>query len=64
MTDSLAADIDAVCRLTGQFTLRSGQQASEYFDKYLFEAQPALLERVAYTKVHIAICPKFILKGR
>lgn len=43
----LAADIDACCRLTGEFTLRSGQRASEYFDKYLFEAQPALLERVA-----------------
>lgn len=44
---TLAADIDATCRLTGTFTLRSGQVASEYFDKYLFEAQPALLERVA-----------------
>ncbi|WP_204163741.1 orotate phosphoribosyltransferase [Nocardioides solisilvae] len=43
----LAADIDATCRLTGEFTLRSGQQATEYFDKYLFEAQPALLARVA-----------------
>ena len=30
----------------GTFTLRSGQVASEYFDKYLFEAQPALLGRV------------------
>jgi orotate phosphoribosyltransferase len=42
----LARDIDATCRLTGEFTLRSGQVASEYFDKYLFEAQPALLARV------------------
>jgi orotate phosphoribosyltransferase len=44
---TLAADIDAACRLTGEFVLRSGQVATEYFDKYLFEAQPALLERVA-----------------
>ena len=44
--DTLAADIDTCCRLTGEFTLRSGQVASEYFDKYLFEAQPALLARV------------------
>ncbi|WP_237089550.1 orotate phosphoribosyltransferase [Nocardioides dokdonensis] len=44
---SLAADIDALCRLTGTFTLRSGQVASEYFDKYLFESDPALLTRVA-----------------
>jgi orotate phosphoribosyltransferase len=42
----LARDIDATCRLTGEFTLRSGQVASEYFDKYLFEAQPQLLARV------------------
>jgi len=43
----LAADVDACCRLTGTFTLRSGQVASEYFDKYLFESDPALLARVA-----------------
>ena len=45
--DSLAREIDSACRLRGQFTLRSGQVASEYFDKYLFESQPALLHRVA-----------------
>jgi orotate phosphoribosyltransferase len=43
----LAADIDATCRLTGEFTLRSGQVSHEYFDKYLFEADPQLLARVA-----------------
>ncbi len=44
---TLAADIDAVARLQGEFVLRSGQSASEYFDKYRFEADPALLARVA-----------------
>jgi orotate phosphoribosyltransferase len=44
--DSLARDINDRCRLTGRFTLRSGQQATEYFDKYLFEADPQLLARV------------------
>lgn len=44
---ALAADIDATCRLTGEFTLRSGQVSNEYFDKYLFEADPGLLARVA-----------------
>ena len=44
---SLAADIDAACRLTGSFTLRSGKHATEYFDKYLFESDPSLLRRVA-----------------
>ena len=47
MTDpSLARDIDSLCRLTGDFLLRSGQRATEYFDKYLFEADPPLLARV------------------
>jgi orotate phosphoribosyltransferase len=44
--DELARDINDRCRLTGEFTLRSGQQATEYFDKYLFEAEPHLLARV------------------
>ena len=43
---SLAKDIDACCRLSGEFTLRSGQISHECFDKYLFEADPALLRRV------------------
>jgi orotate phosphoribosyltransferase len=45
--EALARDIDACCRLTGQFTLRSGQVSDEYFDKYLFESDPVLLGRVA-----------------
>lgn len=44
---ALAADIDAISRLTGEFVLRSGQVATEYFDKYLFEAEPTLLDRIA-----------------
>ncbi len=48
---ALAADIDRACRLTGTFRLRSGQVTTEYFDKYLFEAQPALLHRVARAMV-------------
>ena len=43
----LARDVDARCRLRGEFTLRSGQVSHEYFDKYLFETDPALLARVA-----------------
>ena len=45
--DDLAEHINTVARLTGTFTLRSGQLATEYFDKYRFEAQPALLARIA-----------------
>jgi orotate phosphoribosyltransferase len=43
----LARDVDARCRLIGEFTLRSGQVSHEYFDKYLFETDPRLLARVA-----------------
>ena len=49
----LAADIDATCRLSGEFTLRSGQVSTEYFDKYLFEADPKLLDRVATQMVDL-----------
>ena len=45
--DQLARDIFDVSHLTGQFTLRSGIQATEYFDKYRFESHPQLLGRIA-----------------
>ena len=45
--DGLADQINTIARLTGTFTLRSGQIATEYFDKYRFEAQPALLAKIA-----------------
>lgn len=48
---TLAARIGELCRLTGDFTLRSGQVASTYFDKYLFEADPELLGAIA---IHMA----------
>jgi len=40
----LAGRVNAVCRLRGRFVLRSGRIADEYFDKYQFEADPALLD--------------------
>ena len=64
MTDAdLARDIDATCRLTGEFTLRSGQQATEYFDKYLFEAEPALLARVVEQMVELVPSDTELLGG-
>lgn len=42
----LVRDVDQRCRLTGEFTLRSGLVAGTYFVKYLFESDPVLLERV------------------
>ena len=42
----LARDLYAVSHLTGTFTLRSGAVSNEYFDKYRFESDPALLRRI------------------
>src|SRR6188508_2887929 len=64
MTDpQLAADVDACCRLSGEFTLRSGQIASEYFDKYLFEADPVLLARVVAQMVDLVPAGTELLGG-
>ena len=53
-TDRPATDRDALARriveaahLTGHFVLRSGAASTEYFDKYLFEADPVLLRDIA-----------------
>jgi orotate phosphoribosyltransferase len=45
--DDLARQVRAVCRVTGEFVLRSGRSADEYFDKYQFEADPLLLDILA-----------------
>lgn len=47
METSLAHRVYDACHLTGEFRLRSGQVSNEYFDKYLFEADPMLLRDVA-----------------
>jgi len=44
---SLGRRIGDVCRLHGEFTLRSGKVSTTYFDKYLFESDPMLLGEVA-----------------
>jgi orotate phosphoribosyltransferase len=49
----LARRVGAACRLTGTFTLRSGQVSTTYFDKYLFEADPSLLAAVAAAAVRL-----------
>jgi orotate phosphoribosyltransferase len=43
----LARRVHAASYLTGQFTLRSGRTATEYFDKYRFESDPVLLDEIA-----------------
>jgi orotate phosphoribosyltransferase len=44
---ALATDIRRAAHLTGRFVLRSGTVSDEYFDKYLFESDPVLLDRIA-----------------
>ena len=44
---TLAKRLFAVSNLKGTFLLRSGRTSDEYFDKYLFEGDPALLKAIA-----------------
>lgn len=43
----LAEAIYRTAYITGEFTLRSGATPGEYFDKYAFESDPALLREIA-----------------
>ena len=61
--DSLARDIFDVSHLTGQFTLRSGIQATEYFDKYRFESDPELLGRIAQAMAELVPDGTEVLAG-
>lgn len=45
--EELGRRIYRVSHLTGNFTLRSGKIAKEYFDKYLFESDPLLLTELS-----------------
>jgi orotate phosphoribosyltransferase len=48
---SIPAKINRVARLSGDFLLRSGRRSNTYFDKYRFEADPALLLEIAQAMV-------------
>ncbi|MGH2843410.1 MAG: orotate phosphoribosyltransferase [Solirubrobacteraceae bacterium] len=45
--DSLARRVYERAHLVGAFRLRSGVLSDQYFDKYLFESDPALLREIA-----------------
>ncbi|HEY8719038.1 orotate phosphoribosyltransferase [Pengzhenrongella sp.] len=53
MNPELTRRVYDTCHLTGEFLLRSGQISEEYFDKYLFEADPVLLGDVARAMVEL-----------
>jgi orotate phosphoribosyltransferase len=46
--ETLAKKVYETAHITGSFTLRSGRVSNEYFDKYLFEADPKLLSRISF----------------
>ena len=49
---NLARKIYQASYLRGEFQLRSGAVSHEYFDKYLFESDPALLNEIAQELRH------------
>src|SRR5476651_1605082 len=51
--NTLAKRIYDTAHITGDFTLRSGAKSTEYFDKYLFEADPKLLADIAVAMVKL-----------
>ncbi len=54
--EALARDLVAASYLKGDFVLRSGVRSIRYFDKFLFETDPQLLERIG---AHLApLVPK------
>ncbi len=44
--DELGREIVKASYLKGDFVLRSGKRSNRYFDKFLFETDPALLRRI------------------
>ena len=53
MPGSLAARVYQRAHLVGEFRLRSGATSREYFDKYLFESDPAILREIAENMVDL-----------
>jgi orotate phosphoribosyltransferase len=62
-TADLARRVYSVARITGLFTLRSGRTASEYFDKYQFEADPILLDEIGKEMATLAPPGTEVLAG-
>jgi len=44
--EALARELVQASYLKGDFVLRSGKRSNRYFDKFLFETDPALLKRI------------------
>ncbi len=46
--EALARELVRASYLKGDFVLRSGKRSNRYFDKFLFETEPALLQRLGH----------------
>ena len=55
--NALAGRIFKASNLQGEFRLRSGVTSNEYFDKYLFEADPPLLKDIALAMKRLVPAP-------
>lgn len=60
---TLLNEIVRISRLSGTFTLRSGQISNEYFDKYLFESRPEILREIAVHLVTLIPMGTEVLAG-
>ncbi len=64
MTKSeIAKKIYELSHITGEFLLRSGQISNEYFDKYLFEANPVVLKEIATQMVDLIPAESEVIAG-
>jgi len=60
---ALARRVYDTARLTGEFVLRSGAVSNQYFDKYLFEAEPDLLSAIVDAMVPLVPASTDALAG-
>lgn len=63
MSEELARRVQRVAHLSGEFRLRSGQIATDYFDKYRFEADPAIIDAVARGMANLVPAETEVLAG-
>ena len=61
--EELASNVSAISQLSGTFRLRSGFVADTYFDKYLFESDPKLLQAIAEHMVPLIPSDTELLAG-
>jgi orotate phosphoribosyltransferase len=59
----LANEVLRASHLTGTFRLRSGATSNEYFDKYRFESNPALLRDICTAMVPLVSSEVEVLAG-